>query len=196
MFFIHDMIKVMKKSTLIIIASLFLVLGGVGGYFIISARNKTSQPVSKESGTTKETVLKADLTYKDESGFSFGYPKGIKITDVTPEDDNYYTQLELAKGNESLTITVKDAKEDSYQKLSLVGATSLGDLPAKQYTQDGKLITAAFQDGILYSVEGLKDGSFWENTQNLIVSSFTLAKPTTSDSSDENTVYEGEETVE
>ena len=188
------MIYIVKKSTAIWLAVVFLVLGGVGGYLVVSLRKQRTQELPPASG---EVIIKGDLTYKDESGFSFGYPKGIKVSDVTPADEEYYSQLKLSKGDEFLTISVKDAKTSGYENSSLVGAVSLAGMPAKQYAQGGKLITVAIDSGVVYLIEGLKDGDYWEDVQNTVALSFTLAEKTsTSGSGDENTIYEEEEVVE
>ncbi len=86
---------------------------------------------------------------------------------------------------------------------SLVGAATLGKFSAKQYTYKSKgddiLGTVAVNQGIVYLVEGPKDGGSWEDLQNAIVGSVnfgTQQAATTSGRSDTSTVDEGEETVE
>lgn len=189
----------MKRLTIILIAVGFLILGTAGGYLIISSRNKDALPRLKPAGILTEEETAADLTYQDESGFSFGYPKGVKITDVTPDDDQYYSQLEITKGDNKITISVKDAKETfSPGQATLVGAVSLGGMSAKQYAFGGQLLTTAYDKGVLYLIEGPKDGDFWEDVQNLIASSFGIGTPQTSasNSSGDNTIYEEEEVIE
>ena len=189
------MIKKMKKATLISIAVLFLVLSGIGGYFVVSLR-KQKTPASQTT-TLPEATVKGDLVYKDESGFSFSYSKGIKVTDITPESDEYYSRLKLAKGNEFLTISVKDAKTSGYEDSSLVGAVSLAGMPAKQYAKGEKLATVAVDSGVVYLIEGLKDGGYWEDVQNTVALSFTLAEKTSSSGSAvDNAIYEEEEVIE
>lgn len=189
-----------KKVIIILVALAILILGGVGGYLFVSLRNKNLQP--KNSGNTSliKEVISGNASYEDESGFSFSYPKAIKISDVTPDDEIFYSKLNLTKGNDKLVISVYDAKSlPDYSQAKLVGATTLGGLSAKQYSLDQKLITVAPDSGIIYLIEGLKDDDYWEEVQNVVVSSFTFGKKETSKtttSDDSNAIYEEEEIVE
>ncbi|MCX6705516.1 MAG: hypothetical protein NTV24_00195 [Candidatus Woesebacteria bacterium] len=199
----------MSKKVIILISVFVLLLAAGGGYLIVSSKNKSgsiSTPVG-ENLTSKE-IASADLDYSDASGFSFKYPKSLRVEDVTPSDDSYYSKVSLTKSGGKLTITVKDEtaktvdefllSDDYYKNATLSGATTLAGMPARQYSLDGKLITIALKDGILYQVEGDKDAGFWEDTQGVVVSTFSFGlKSSGSASSDEsNTTYEAEEVVE
>lgn len=203
----------MSKKTFIIIAVLaILVIGGVTGYFVLNSRSSQGtdkqRSLSQKSGSQKEEI-KVDTLYEDTSGFSFKYPKDIKVKDVTPEGDEYYTQLDLTKGNEKITITIKDTlvkttddwiKSDSaYKGASLVGATSLAGISAKQYSKNETLLMVAVDQGIVYLIEGPKDGGFWEDVQGALISTFKFAGTTTSGGSSSggsDVIYEEEEIVE
>jgi len=189
----------MNKRAVILIGVFVLLLAAVGGYLIVCSRNK--------SAVTKETVA-GDLEYHDASGFSFKYPKSLKVEDITPSDSAYYSQLSLTKSGSKLTVTVKDESaksvdelmksNDNYKNAVLSGAITLAGISAKQYTLDGKLVTIALKDGILYLLEGDKDGGFWEDTQGVVASSFNFGQKDSGEttSSDSNTTYEPEEVVE
>jgi hypothetical protein len=197
----------MNKKLIILISVLVLLLATGGGYLIVSLKNKTniSPTPSSESATAKE-VASPDLDYSDASGFSFSYPKSLRVEDVTPSDDSYYSKLTLTKSGGKLTITVKDETEktidgflssdDYYKNAAISGATTLAGIPAKEYGLDGKKITVALKDGILYLVEGNKDGDFWEGAQGIVVSTFSFGQKSSESSSDANTTYEPEEVVE
>jgi uncharacterized protein YpmB len=199
----------MRKKTIVIIVVILLILiiGGLGGYFIFSLKNNNSSSSlsSLVSQITEPEEVKADFIYADESGFSFGYPKGIKVSDVTPDEDIYYSVLALAKGGEQITITVEDTdvktidawiKDGLGENPSLYGATTLGDLSARQYTLDSKLYTVAVGQEVVYLIEGPKDDGFWENTQNLVVSTFEFGFDSTGSGSSIETIYEEEEIIE
>lgn len=181
-----------KKIVIILISVIVLAAAGGAGYWFISLRNTKN---------STEEKLSADLLYQDASGFSFKYPKSLNVADVTPaDDDSYYSRLEIIKGEEKLTITVKDGSVDSFIKgATLAGATTLGGISAKQYRIDQKLITIAAASGVIYLIEGPKDAGFWEDTQNIVVSTFTLGEePAPGDigGNSDNTIYESEEVVE
>lgn len=209
-------IRAMSKKVFVLIAILaILVIGGTAGYFVLSPRSKGQ---SGESGkrslsllpkTSKKEEVNADTLYEDSAGFSFKHPKDIKVADVTPGDDAYYTQLNLAKGNEKIVLTAKDTsakdvdswlKTDStYSGASLVGATSLGGVSAKQYAKGETLITVAIDQGVVYLIGGPKDGAFWEDVQGALVSSFKFSGTASSGSASSGSsgaVVEEEEVVE
>jgi hypothetical protein len=199
----------MRKKIVIIgiIIVLVLVVGGLGGYFVFSLRNKnnSSNFSSLVSQLTESEEVTAEATYADESGFSFGYPKGVIVSDVTPDEDIYYSVLALSKGGNQITLTAKDTKvktidewiEDGLgENPSLYGATTLGDLSARQYTLDSKLYTVAVGQEVVYLIEGPKDDGFWENTQNLVVSTFKFGFDSSDSGGSIETIYEEEEIVE
>ena len=199
----------MSKKIIILVSVCVLLLAAGGGYLIVSSKNKSSSRSHPETESiiTKEAAL-GDLEYDDASGFSFMYPKSLRVEDITPSDDSYYSKVALTKSGSKLTITVKDEsaktvdeflKSDEYYKDAVLsGATSLAGISAKEYALDGKLITIALKDGILYLVEGNKDTGFWEDTQGIVVSTFSfgLKSSGSATSDDSNTTYEPEEVVE
>ena len=196
----------MSKKTFVIIAVLaILAVGGVTGYFVLGSRSKGTT----EEGQTSKEEVKADTLFEDSAGFSFKHPKDVKVTDVTPDEDDYYTELNLARGSEMIVLTAKDTsaktvddwlKTDSiYSGANLVGATTLGGISAKQYAKGEKLITAAVDQGVLYLIEGPKDGSFWEEVQGALVSSFTFAGGASASSGSggaSDIIYEEEKVIE
>jgi hypothetical protein len=192
-----------RKVLIILVMILVLIAGGAGGYVVFSLKNRNNLPV--QIPTISQTIsgeeVKADLTYTDDSGFSFGYPKSIRISDVTPDEEVYYSVLALAREGNQITITIKDttvktidewSRNESAGNLTLYGAATLGGVSAQQYTNGVKLYTTAIDQGVLYLIEGPKDGSFWEDAQNLVVSTFSFGTSSTSG----ETIYEEEEVVE
>ena len=192
----------MSKKTLIIVGAVGLVLvAGATGIFIASKSQNTTQesPSSFFPATNPFAVKEEDTAYNDESGFSFQYPQSLKIEDTTPEDNIHYSVLVLSKGTESLKVTIKDSTEKKTDGLGeLLGALSLDGVSAKQYSKGNTLITAALDQGVLYLIEGPKDGGYWEEAQNKIVSTFKFGKQesaTVETTGAENISYE-EEIVE
>ena len=98
--------------------------------------------------------------------------KEITVKDVTPDNEIYYTVLELTEKGMKLTLNIKDTasktvedwlkSSEAPKDLKLYGATSLGETAATQYADDSKLYTVAIDQGVLYFIEGPKDGGFWE----------------------------------
>ncbi len=195
---LHDIFKRedMSKKVLIISAVVAIVVGGgLTSYVLLSPKTKEAPSLenvfSPDEAGSQETGV-----YNDSSGFSFKYPKGVTVADATP--DNYYSLLNVSKGNEKLTITVKDGKASdiNYPGAQIMGDASLDSVSAKQYKKDGNLITAGIDNGIVYVIEGPADGGFWENAQNTIVSSFSLSESGQSASSGgQGDIIEEEEVV-
>lgn len=204
----------MSKTNIILVSVIVLIVAGlgVGGFLLINSKKTSKQSVGETIGNIVPSFLEKagpDKEYQDEAGFSFFYPEGAKVEDVTPEDDDsYYSLLELSYKGSEIKITVTDTlfkKTDEWAKassspkgLELVGATSLGKVPANQYKLAGVLYTVAIDQGVIYVIEGPKDGGFVEETQNVVVSSFTFADQpkTQTGNSNSNIVYEEEEVVE
>lgn len=198
-----------KKNLVIVVVVVVLGVAGVTGYFVLGLRSTGGEKsTSLLSKISKEEVI-ADTQYEDAAGFSFKHPKNIKVTDVTPDEDEYYTQLDLTKGSEKIVITAKDTlvksvedwlkNDDSYSGASLAGAATLGGISAKQYTKEEKLITVAVDLGVLYLIEGPKDGGYWEEVQGALVSTFKFAGASAasgSSSGGSDIIYEEEEIVE
>jgi hypothetical protein len=199
--------KFMRKKIIIIgiILVLVLVTGVACGYIIFSLRNKetSSNLTSLIPQLAQSEEVTAGATYSDESGFSFGYPKGIIVSDVTPDEEIYYSVLALAKSGSQITFTIKDTTaktvdswvEGELSNANLYGAVTMGGVSAKQYTSGDKLYTIAIDQGVLYLIEGPKDDSFWEKTQGLVASTFTFGRSSGSGAAGE-TIYEEEEIVE
>ena len=194
----------MSKRILIIgTVLLVVVLGLVGGYFVFSNRSADTEfPSLTDSGSPLTTAQKFDEdqeTYEDASGYSFSYPQSITVKDVTPDDENYYSALELSKSGQTIKIDITGGNIDpykSYKSARLTGSTTLGGITANQYTLNNRLVTVAIDQGVLYVIDGPGDGGFWEDAQSKVISSFKFAgQTTTTGGSDSNTVYE-EETVE
>lgn len=194
-----------KKLVIISAVVVVLILGGAGGYFIFSQKN-TNSPDSDQvpssnflqiPGKTDESLI----SYQDTSGFSFDYPRTISIKDITPAAGIYYTELELSKAGQSLKISITDGNTNPYKNdknARLIGSTTLGGINSNQYVVKDRLVSVAIDQGVLYVIDGPKDGGFWEDTQNSILTSFkfgTSSAASGAAAADANTTYE-EEVVE
>jgi len=202
----------MGKKIILIIVILILgvVLGGGIYYFIKKNQNSASNKVKGTPNSNlqlkSEETIGDDLTYTSDAGFSFKYPKGIKVTDVTPSGDEYYTVLSLKGSGGEATITAKDTLyktlDDYLKSLNpkpvLSGAVTLGGISAKQYSQSAKLFTFAIDKGVLFQIESPKDNGYWEKVQDTVVTSFVFKGQNESSaaSQDSNAIYEEEEIVE
>lgn len=192
-----------KKWILVSFGVIFLAISAVFGV-ILSRRviegTKTT-PSSAKQGLDITVVDQpekptGDLLYEDESGFSFKYPKNLEVSDITPNDPDYYTRLSLKNLQGEIIIDVKDTKYKTLEEIvtgTLSGATSLGGISAKQFIKEDSFITVALDQDISYLIEGPRD-DFWQEVQNIVVSSFSFGQKAQTPASG-NTIYE-EEVVE
>lgn len=199
-----------KKIIIIFVIILILAAGIVGGYFFVSSRNKNNQSLKTmpEKAGQEGGIVAGDLDYNDASGFYFSYPKSIEVNDVTPDDEIYYSRLNLSKEGEKLVISIYDTdaktpdefinSDFAYKGAALSGAVSLAGVSAKQYATSTKLLTVAIDSGVVYLIDGPKGGSFWEETQNVVTASFGFGTKNGSKDSagDSGIIYEEEEVVE
>ncbi|MBI3289831.1 hypothetical protein HYZ78_00360 [Candidatus Microgenomates bacterium] len=202
----------MSKKILVLVCVAVLLAGGTVGYFL-SARSggklDSLVPEGAFSGLQK-VGIEGEEVYQDESGFSFKYPKGAEVKDVTPEDSEYYSVLEIshAQTRGIISISIRDTQsssisdwvEKNLKEPKLLGAVSLGNIQAKQYefsSEGAKLVTVAVDKGIIYEINSPGGNDFWEESLNLLLSSFVFglerAEPQTAG---DLVIYEEEEIVE
>ena len=192
----------MSKTAWIATLLSIIILIFAGGLFLVKNKNKQnllSPLVQNQNGEDLPQVT-PDLTYTDEAGFSFKYPKIISVKDLTPDNQVYYSLLSLTDGKKELKITIKDIESETVPPTGaeVTGAVTLAGLSAKQYKTNSSQLTIATDQGILYQIESPLGNSLWENVHEIIVSTFTLNKSqdTKQPTSGSNTVYEEEEIVE
>ena len=200
-----------KKWVFIGVGALVILLGLVMTFFIVYGPKKK---VTRPSALTtflpgKIETVSGDLVYEDASGFSFKYPKDIKVSDITPDEENYYTQLSLEKSGQKMKVSMLDTTHQSLDEwlaqdseapkgATLIGAVSLDGVSARQYSFETKLLTAAIDQEVLYLIESPEDELYWDKVHELFVSSFAFAEPepAAGGASGGNVIYEAEEVIE
>lgn len=195
----YVILKLYMTKVWIAILALAVILGGGITFLIIKNSQQSSETATQLTQNIDQSVEEEITTksYKDEAGFSFNYPDTLTVKDITPNDDSYYSLVDISKGGKSAKITVQDGTYKISENAKLVGSTTMAGLPAKQYSYQGNLVTFANKDGIMYVVESLDDNDFWTKTHNIIVDSFSLGSDTksTSPSGNSGSVIEEEEVI-
>jgi hypothetical protein len=184
-----------KKQIALAVGGIIPVLFGLVGLAVFLPQivnpTKTTNSSAKALDSTSDPV--SDQTYTDSSGFSFRYPKDVTVKDTTPQDDIYYSRLDLNHNGNIITIEIKDIpKEPVYQ--NEVGAVNLAGMQGKQYKTEFTQTTVAFDKGILYLVQIHTQDAYMSKVYDDVVSSFTIGIGS-SNSSDSDTFFE-EETIE
>lgn len=172
---------------------------------------KKAELISNLEEPVEKLEIGEKKIYTHDSGFSFSYPSNLEISEETPKGDEYYALLNIKspKTSEVLTISIKDTKvksadvwiEDSLPEAKLYGAGTIGEISAKQYAftslDKAFLKTLAIDLGVLYEITNLQDGGFWEETSELISSTFVFGEQEAAALVPvDNAVYEEEEVVE
>lgn len=207
-------LKVLLFLTLIVVLAI--------GYYAIFASKKSENiqsPVREKSidPPAVKKLAKKSLTYEDSSGFKFDYPDSIKIKTQTKTDPDYYTSLELngTDYNGKLTIdvtatkypTLNDWIKNNKEIANTAKSGKLGELEAKRIETSGKIMIVSVDLETLFTVTATfpkNEQSFWNETVNLISSSFEFVRPEEeisgqNDSApvvEDDVVFEGEEVIE
>lgn len=168
-----------------------LIIGAITVWELKFKNAKTTEPTEV---TIKEATLPMpEITaYQDAAGFKFNYPAGLTIKEIETDDATIYSSLELtAPNNEKLNLRITDTIYNniaewlsSFEKTNPVSSSkdvAFETMSAKQLTYSSplRMKTIAIENNISYSLDSLLDkDSYWEKTQNMILSSFefTTAK--------------------
>lgn len=206
----------MNTKILVGAVIVFVVFIIVGIIFINSDRKSISPNLSSELSQKSENTLpsKTLKKYIDSSGFIFEYPEEISIATSSALDNSTYSFLKLTSQQVGgMTVKVQDTKLadlDGWEKenKSLIpgkgSVAKLGDISAREYRSNSRLVTAAIDHGILFTIDVdlQKESDYWNSVYNSIFSTFSFSTPkadSSSNSSDQSTgdvVDEGEEVVE
>lgn len=186
-----------KKQIALAVGGLIPVLISIIGLVVFLPQIQNPQKITNSSAKGFEKTISdpvSDQTYTDLSGFSFKYPKDVSIKDTTPNDETYYSRLNVDHKGNIITIEIKDvAKEPVYQ--NLVGATQLAGMSSKQYKTEFTHTTVSFDKGILYQIQLHTEDAYMTKVYEGIVSSFIIGSGSSSNSPNGDTTYE-EETIE
>jgi len=202
----------LTSGTLLAIIVLFLSLSK-------SPKNQIYSPIPQSLKTGATSAPKQKLKeYKDPAGFKFSYPESLKLINKQTNNQNIYSLLELTspKNQGKIEIKVEDTKltkiDDWFSnnqestKPADVKKIKLADIEGRQFSEKGKFLTIALDQGALFTftVTPDKDKNFWSDINDKIIQSFSFELPesmpdntsATSDSSEEDVIFEGEEVIE
>lgn len=207
----------MKNIKLILIICIIVVIA-VLGFVLLKPENnnlKTGSLLNPLTNQIKTTEPSKTLKeYQDPAGFSFEYSDNLSITNNEIEDNSTYASLQLTSNDVSgnLSLTIVDSKYKTIEdwlkanKEATIGnpkEVKLGNLKAYEIKTNDRLLTAAIDQGILFTIEmPLVEEGFWTKVYNQISTSFSFGLPenTTSSTntgySNSDITFEGEEVVE
>ncbi len=213
----------MKKILVII---LVVATVGILGYVVYSSKKKESArkiniPVVETIVTSPSTSQVGLKKYMDEVGFSFFYMKEVEVKPLVVSDNTVYSMLELTSKNNPGKVTIiaktsflKTVDGSFKNDVKDIKKLKLADLEARQIEQEGKIVTVALDQGVLFeiTVDYKESKNFWSEVNNKIIASFVFELPeapsTTINSNDggsiensgasgdEDVIYEGEEIIE
>ena len=200
----------MNKIAIIIVSSLL-----ISGVVFVLVTQRPKNPISPAPGVinnapTTDASPQAQLkTYANVAGFSFKYPESYVLSEKKIEDELTYAWVELTnpKNKDVISIKLEDsnlAKIDDFfttpnKKNGIKGEikkVKLADLDGRQFSdKENQLVTLALDEGgVLVSISGNPS-----SIHQQIVSGFIFtqsAQTTTTDTSNEDIIFEGEEVVQ
>lgn len=184
----------MNKKILIVAGGLLLIVLAAGFVFgndlialIKPEKKSVSLKTTKPENPSEEAVNLDLVTWKDEAGFSFQYPKGTEIN-THPEDQVNYANLELTYPDKKgkIIILCRDSlyqnlddwlKKDETVKLGSSLNTKIASQSAKRIALGENREMSGFIDGdsVLYTIDKQSAGEvFWDQAYTAIVMSFKL----------------------
>ena len=204
-----------SKKKILAVAGVSLILVGLiaMGVKIGQKPKTTSGPVVTPTPIRIEAENK---TYQDEAGFSFEYPTGLEIKDVSGNQDVYsILEITAPDKNEKMIIRVVDTKYKTIAEW-LKSQNQSGNPVARDFEIGGmtgqqiqlenprRLVSLVIDKGVMYYFESplsAEEGQYWNMVHNTIALSFSLGetKPQTGSQTTgggDNTVYEEGEVVE
>lgn len=208
-----------KKLLLLILAS----LATAGLILFLLFRLTKSEKITSPLGQNKRETLSATQEplsdslkeFTDPSGFKFKYPDNFSVSTAEPENENVYSSLTLssdefvAKTSILVEATTAKSLDDWLLQIpskidkSKLQKTKLADLAAVQFETDAKVITIAYDTDVLFTIttELKNKRETMLKLNETILASFAFQPPVesaeaTSESSEGDVIFEGEETVE
>lgn len=200
----------MKHKTLFFSLVTLTIVIAAGFLFFRPGKDDNQQlnaPEAKKEIIPSETSIE----YADPAGFSFSYPDNLSIEKNEEVDTNTYADLQLFSKdvNGSLALRITDTKlktlEDWIKEASSSNTPvekKLGNLKALEVKTNDRLMLAALDQGVLFTIEmPLIEQQFWMKVYEKVLTGFTFISPETaaagvSNPASEEVVFEGEEVVE
>ena len=204
-----------NKKILVIGGVAFLFAFLVVGFFLLKQKPSGSLvfPSGKRISLTPTEVPLKMTAWKDPLGFTFPYPKEVKL-DPHDEDQENYAHVELTNATHSGNIIVwaKDTEFSSIEdwvnddpmatSASVLDATLAGVSAKKLYFAQPvkKLVTATIYDELLFLIEMVPDsGTFWGKIYDDLLKGFsfgTMAGSSEGLEGEGEVIDEGEEIIE
>lgn len=203
-----------KKSVFPIILGIAIIITGLLTYNFYRNNSAPDQKLNSPEIVKKAEPSETVIDYSDPAGFSFSYPDNISIAKAEAEDSETYTDLQLFSKDVSGSITLKitDSKftsvdgwltENKISESNIKTAKKLGTLEATEVRTGDRLMLAALDQGVLFTVEmPLIEQEFWVKVYDKVLTDFAFNSPETGNSteisavSDDEVFFEGEEVVE
>ena len=197
----------MNKIAIIIISGLL-----ISGIVFVILTQKTKIPASNNLiYPTKTVSSQAQLkTYTNDSGFSFKYPESFTLSEKEVDDESTYAWVELTNPQNKDVISIKLEDSDlkkiddwftASNKKDIKGEikkVKLADLDGRQFTnKKNQLATLALDEGgVLISISGNSSSVHQQIVSSFIFTQSSQTTTDTSNTSEEDIIFEGEEVVE
>lgn len=203
-----------------LVGSLILVVITVvtiGGLFFLQQKKPSQSPEPESTSQAKKVPSTTLKEYSDPSGFSFQYPQDVSFEKKENNDSTVYADLAFSakdiKGSMVVFINDTSLKTiDEWSEKIPPGINpengkdaELAELKAKEIQDERSIMLAAVDQGVLFTINVTFDGEkdFWTEVYKTLAASFSFTKAegssvtsSSSDSTSEDVIFEGEEVIE
>lgn len=181
----------MKRPVIIILSSIAILLVVVGAIYALYRREPTAAPVASSQSSVSPTATIAEelITWTDQAGFSFSYPKNLTVN-KHDEDQENYAHIEFTDPAHpgTLVIWAKDTtaadaagwvKSDKSLTGGVVIDTKLGGLEAKKILvnagESKRVVVGTVSDQIAFSLDAnMADSAYWQHILDTVSGSFVF----------------------
>ncbi|MBI4038424.1 hypothetical protein HY384_00540 [Candidatus Daviesbacteria bacterium] len=198
----------MNKKTILLLLLTLVAIVFVGKMLLFSTVKKNPlSPFADAANKTQILPSKTMKLYTDPAGFTFNYPDDLSLAKNEILDPNFYTDIQLTSKEieGSLFLKISDTKFanlDEWLKSKQIAASSvtetkLGNLLARQFQLQDKIMVATLDQGVLFTLE-IPENEYWMSVFEKVAADFSFSQPEQDieNSSTGEVIFEGEEIVE
>lgn len=174
----------MNKNKAIIVSVVIVALTIATAFYILNSEKTTSNTYKQAPIASEKQPSKILKEYIDDSGFSFKYPDDVQVGKIEINDSITYSNLELTSSQAKGRILIKVADtqlksiDEWFSEEGLkrnIEEIKIGEISGSQLQMDDKIIAAAINQNILFTIEVDTQGyKYWQSVYNTILSSFSF----------------------
>lgn len=180
----------MNKNKAIVLAIVIVAVSIAAAFYILNSK-KTTSSISSDTYRNKPQVdleKQPSKTFKehfDNSGFNFKYPDDVQVGKIEIKDDITYSNLELTSNQVKGKILIKivdtqlKSVDDWFAGDNFMQGNKkeikIGEISGVQLQMDNKILAAAINQKILFTIEVDEQSSkYWQSVYAVVLSTFSF----------------------